>query len=113
MWHTCYTCSTGGRVKLSPKVAEELSMETNRMLEYDCPLKPNISKEEVRTLKELKRTSPCHTHNEKGSCIGGTLQAGLNQQSTLPICSKEHLQTINSRPTKKHKFINLLRTIMA
>ena len=50
-----YIAIMGVSLSQPPQVAEQFRVETNRVLRYDCQLKPNIIREEARVLKELRQ----------------------------------------------------------
>ena len=89
-------------------MAEELQVETSRVLKHECHLKPNITWEEARALEEVKQ--------EKSRVIlaadKGVTVVVLDKQEYINKAQDLLAQGTHKDPDNKdkNKLINMLRT---
>ena len=99
-----------------PKVAAELRAESSHVLKHDCHLRPNMSREKARALKELKQDkSRVILTADKGVVMVVLDKLHYINKAQDMLSQREHMQTTSSRPYQKHKnkLINTLRATKA
>ena len=91
-------------LKLLPKVAEELKVETNQMLKCDTPIKPSISREEARAVKKLKydKCRVILAADKRVAVVVLDKQEYINKALDL-LAQRDTYRALVADPNKKYK----------
>ena len=99
--------------KLSQQDAEELRADINRVLRSSHPPKPNLTKNQMSALRELKKDRDCTvlTADKGVAMVVMDRQDYINKAKHL--LNQNTYKTITKDPTNtiKNKLINILKTI--